>query len=125
MDDPSPSTVPELRSAVLQAWAAVRPRMAMTLVERVPRHVHDFLAVREVHTKVFIVWCKHDEQIHKQYGHMPFGFISSRRYLHALSLHCRVALTLLFVILKVAEPIRDWILAILSTVVGIPIKVVS
>ena len=39
---------------------------------------------------------------------MPFGFLLRRHYLIALFLHCVVALTVFFVSLPVAEPIRDW-----------------
>ena len=39
---------------------------------------------------------------------MPFDFLSWRHYLNTLFRHFGVALTILIVILPVAEPIRDW-----------------
>ena len=46
-----PSTVAELKNAVRQAWAAVRPGRVQTLVESMPRRVRALLAARGGHTR--------------------------------------------------------------------------
>ena len=80
MNDPT-STMPELWLAVLRA--------------------------RGGHTKY--QWCGDIAasmlNIHKKYGHMPFGFLSWRHYLNVL---WRSWLNIGFVILPFVEPNRDW-----------------
>ena len=49
------STVQELWRAVLQAWAAVRPRRVRTLLESMPRCACPFRRQRGSH-KVLVVW---------------------------------------------------------------------
>ena len=62
------------------------------------------------HTVLVVRWhgYKHVQQIHKKYGHRPFGFLSWRHYMNALLFHWRVAVTFGFIILPVAKPIWDW-----------------
>ena len=78
--------------------------------------------------KVLMVWwhgCKHFNRLIKQIWPCAFGFLSWHHRLNALFLHCGLALTLLLVILPVAEPARVWGPTFLSIVETKHIKLLT
>jgi len=49
--NPRPTTVPELRHAILEEWESLTPEVIANYTESVPERIHDLLGARGGHTK--------------------------------------------------------------------------
>jgi len=49
--NPRPTTVPELRHAILEEWESLTPKVIANYTESVQERIHDLLTARGGHTK--------------------------------------------------------------------------
>ena len=49
--NPRPTTVPELRCAILEEWESLTPEVIASYTESLPERIHDLIEARGGHTK--------------------------------------------------------------------------